>query len=531
MAATERTLLIQRDDKHAAPAPERAPAPAAEAKRALWISGEAAVRRYLRGFVPLRYLASLRPSAEVRRRGGLAVVRAVAVPLLWDLLAGLTVGVLLIPQAMAYAKLASLPPVYGLYTAALTPWFYALFGTCAQLSIGPTATIALLLAEAINKQDVFTVEDTVAVAVQLCFFCGIFLTAMSVLRLGRVANFLSYPVISGYTSGVTITIFASQLVDFLGIPSPPAGSPTATYYKVYWACKNVPETNLVTLALSVVASIILLICLFFKKIPRWIPGPVVVLLLGEVAGVCISVYDDYGGVKLVGTIPAGLPKFALPQFGVGDTYTLLVSAATITIVACADTIALGKNMSMKHSTTKIVDTNQDLLALGTGELFGAFFGCHPSSSSFPRTGVADAIGAKSPLNSAITASLLAVTLLFLCPVFQFLPNAILASMVVVSVIPMFDYEAVCWYCAQSSRLSCVVGCGERASWNCACGSSRASRSSCSALLPVFYWALARLSHCSSTRAPTYLCPHCQRQVRVEGACRNFHLKVPGQTPS
>jgi SulP family sulfate permease len=349
-----------------------------------------------------------------------------------DLSAGLTVGVMLIPQGMAYAMLAGLQPIHGLYAVTVPLVLYALFGTSRQLAVGPVAMVSLLTAAGIGALKPETPEAYLALALTLAFMVGAIQFLMGIFRLGFLVNFLSHPVISGFTSAAAIIIGLSQLKHLLGIKIP---NSEHAHEIVIAAAQHIGETNLVSLGIGILAIFVIK---FSKKLHKALPGALVAVVLGILAVTAFGLARE-GGIKTVGEVPSGLPGLSLPLFDMGAWQSLLSVALTISLVGFMESFAVAKAIQSKHKDYQ-VSANQELIGLGIANFGAAFFQGMPVTGGFSRTAVNDQAGAKSGLASLISAALIVLTLLFLTPLFHNLPNAVLAAVILVAVAGLIDYK-------------------------------------------------------------------------------------------
>lgn len=348
-----------------------------------------------------------------------------------DLIAGLTVGVMLIPQGMAYAMIAGLPPIYGLYASTLPLVIYALLGTSRQLAVGPVAMVSLLTAAGIGTMAAGGTELYIELAIALAAMVGIIQLLLGVFRLGFLVNFLSHPVISGFTSAAAIIIGLSQLGNFLGIRIP---RDYMVHEKLISAIQQIGAINWATFAIGIAGVIIIKGA---KKIHPSLPGPLLAVVVGVLAVWGLGLSEQ--GVKVVGAVPEGLPAFGLPSFSMDNLSGLIPIALAISLVSFMESIAVAKAMQARHRNYKL-DPNQELIALGTANIGGALFQSYPVTGGFSRTAVNDQAGAKTGLASIISAGLIVLTLLFLTPLFYHLPNAILAAVIMVAVFGLVDYQ-------------------------------------------------------------------------------------------
>ncbi len=350
-----------------------------------------------------------------------------------DLSAGLTVGVMLIPQGMAYAMIAGLPPIYGLYASTIPLIIYAVFGTSRQLAVGPVAMVSLLTAAGIGAMAGGGSETYIALAIALALFVGIIQFSLGVFRLGFLVNFLSHPVISGFTSAAALIIGLSQLKHLLGVD---LARSHHVHEIVIQAVERFGEVNWITLAVGL-AGIGLIV--FVKRVNKAIPGPLLAVVFGILAVWGLGLTEQ--GVKIVGEVPKGLPSFGVPTFSWDQAQALIPIALTISLVSFMESIAVAKAIQAKHKNYKVIP-NQELVSLGLANIGGAFFQSYPTTGGFSRTAVNDQAGAKTGMASIISAVLIILTLLFLTPLFYYLPKAILASVIMVAVFGLIDFKEV-----------------------------------------------------------------------------------------
>lgn len=348
-----------------------------------------------------------------------------------DVYAGLTVGIMLIPQGMAYALIAGLPPVYGLYASIVPQIIYAIFGTSRQLSVAPVAMDSLLVAAGVSVLATEGTDAYIGFAILLAFFMGLFQLLLGVFRMGFITNLLSKPVISGFTSAAALIIGLNQLKYLIGVDIEKSNK----IYEVLWnAIENVGQTHLLTLLIGVVGiTVIVLIRRYNKRIP------------GSLLAVVFGILIVYGfnlhleGVSIVESIPEGLPPFELPNFDLGKWSELIPLALTISVVAFMEAYSVAKAIETKRKDYKVI-ANQELIGLGAANLIGSLFQSYPVTGGFSRSAVNDQAGANTPLSSIISAALIALTLLFLTPLFYYLPTAILASVIMVAVYGLIDFR-------------------------------------------------------------------------------------------
>ena len=348
-----------------------------------------------------------------------------------DLSAGLTVGVMLIPQGIAYAMIAGLPPIYGLYTAMTPQVIYAIFGTSRQLSVGPTAMDSLIVAAGITSIATVGPDNYIAAAIMLAFLMGLMQLAFGVFKLGFLVNFLSKPVISGFTSAAAIIIGLNQLKHIFGIEIPRSNQAHSLLYDTGIAINS---TNLITLCLGI-GTILTIIIL--KKYLKKIPAALTAVILGIL--IVKFFHLDLYGVTIIRDIPTGLPTPSIPDFTQNYFKDLLPLALTLSLIAFMEAISQAKAIEDKHNDYK-VDANQELIALGLSNIVGSIFKSYPSTGGFSRTAVNDQSGAKTGMSFIIAAGVVALTLLFLTPLFYYLPKAVLGGIIIVAVMGLINIK-------------------------------------------------------------------------------------------
>jgi len=347
-----------------------------------------------------------------------------------DLSAGAIVAVMLVPQGMAYAMLAGLPPVMGLYASTLPLIAYALFGSSRQLAVGPVAMMSLLIFAGVSPLTDPGSEEYIRLVLILSLMVGTIQFAMGLFRMGFFINFFSHAVISGFTSAAAIVICLSQLSHLLGIKLSVQHSIVPLLAE---ATQRVGETNLIALTIGGVSIVVQLF--LRKKVPRF-PAPLLV-----VAGSTLLVYAlrlDRWGVPIIGNVPKGLPTFSLPAFSFESLRLLFPSALTILFVGFMESISVAKTIAAREKYK--IDSNQELKGLGLSNIVASFFSAYPVTGGFSRTAVNYEAGARTGLASVISAALIILVLYFFTPLFHYLPKCVLASVVMVAVIGLIDVK-------------------------------------------------------------------------------------------
>lgn len=355
-----------------------------------------------------------------------------------DLLAGLTVAVMLVPQGMAYGLLAGLPPIYGLYAGIVPLLLYAFFGTSRQLSVGPVALVSLLVLTGVSE---FAEPGTplfVSLAISTALIAGIIQIILGSFRLGFLINFLSHPVLSGFISAAAFIIGLSQLRNLLGVNVPRSNR----IHEVIGSLLNhLDEIHFPTMWIGLGGMAFIFI---LKKINKAIPGALIAVFGGILIVWHFQLYDQ--GVAIVGEVPQGLPAFGVPQLNAEIIRQMMPLALTICLISFIESLAIAKTLEAQHKSYRVVP-NQELLALGITKIGGAFFQSFPTTGSFTRSAINNDAGAKTGVSSVVAAIIISLTLLFLTPLFYYLPKALLGSIIMVAVIGMINYKeaAALWY--------------------------------------------------------------------------------------
>ncbi|XP_074558582.1 sulfate transporter 4.1, chloroplastic-like [Curcuma longa] len=352
-----------------------------------------------------------------------------------DLMAGITVGVMLVPQSMSYAKLASLNPIYGLYGGFVPVFVYAIFGSSRQLAVGPVALTSLLVSNVltpiVDPSDKLYTE----LAILMSLMVGIFECLMGLLRLGWLIRFVNHSVISGFTTASAIVIALSQLKYFLG-------------YSIVRSSKIIPLVKSIIAGAGnfswppfVMGSIFLAILLVMKHLGKSrkkfrilrAAGPLTPVILGTVF---VKIFHP-NSISVVGDIPQGLPKFSIPT-GFENVKSLIPTALLITGVAILESVGIAKALAAKNGYE--LDSNQELFGLGVANICGSFFSSYPSTGSFSRSAVNNESGAQTGLSGIVMGIIMSCALLFMTPLFTDIPQCALAAIVISAVMGLVDYE-------------------------------------------------------------------------------------------
>ena len=361
-----------------------------------------------------------------------------------DLVAAVIVTIMLIPQSLAYALLAGLPPEMGLYASMLPIVLYAVFGTSRALAVGPVAVVSLLTVATVSKIAVPGTSEYIVAAITLAFLSGLILLALGLLRLGFLANFLSHPVIAGFITASGLIIAASQLKHILGIE---AHGHTLTDL-IGSLAHNLSHINWITAVIGVTATGFLfwvrkglLPLLLEFGISQRLAG--IVAKAGPVAAIVATTLIVWGfdlaasGVKVVGDVPKGLPPLTLPSFSMDMWSSLIASAILISIIGFVESVSVAQTLAAKKRQR--IDPDQELIGLGAANLGASFTGGFPVTGGFSRSVVNYDAGADTPAAGAYTAIGLLAASLFLTPLIFHLPKATLAATIIVAVLSLVDF--------------------------------------------------------------------------------------------
>jgi len=364
-----------------------------------------------------------------------------------DSMASVIVAIMLIPQALALALIAGLPPQAGLYASIFGLSAYALFGTSNSLSVGPVAVLSLMTAAALAKLGLDDPGQLVAAALTLAFLSGVFLLMLGLLRLGFMANFLSHPVISAFITASALIIGLSQLQHLLGISS----SGQNVVELLISLTRSIDEINWPTLALGITSTVVIIWCRTGLK--SWLrnrgyngrlvtsisrSGPIFIALLSGL--LCYALRLDQHGVELLGYVPARLPGFTVPDFSAELIRNLFWSAILLSIIGFVESVSVAQTLSAKRREK--IDLDQELVGLGAANIATSFSGGFPVCGGFSRSVVNFDAGAATPASGFFTAILIALVALLFTPLLFWLPKVALAAIILVAVYPLLDFSTL-----------------------------------------------------------------------------------------
>ncbi len=365
-----------------------------------------------------------------------------------DFIASIIVAIMLIPQSMAYAMLAGLPPIIGLYASILPLVLYTIFGTSRTLAVGPVAVISLMTAAAINEAGYNELQDQITAAIMLATMSGIFLILLGIFRFGFIANLLSHPVITAFITASAVLIAISQLKHILGIDI------GAAHLKeiIMQLYAGFQEINYMTLLLGFSGCIFLFwVRTSLKPLLQktsWNDhlidaivktGPVFAIILSILAVYQFNLTESQN-VKIVGKLATGFPPFAIPHFNWEMAEKLLPSAIILSLVGFVESVSVAQSLASKKRQR--IKPNQELIALGAANIASGFSGGYPVTGGFARSVVNFDAGAVTPLAGGMTAILIAIITLFFTPLFYYLPQAILAATIIIAVLSLVDFKSL-----------------------------------------------------------------------------------------
>ncbi len=366
-----------------------------------------------------------------------------------DIIAGITVALVLIPQSMAYASLAGLPAYYGLYASFLPGMIAAIFGSSRQLATGPVAVVSLLTASALEPIAAGSPEAYLTYAVVLAIFVGVFQFMLGLLQLGVLVNFLSHPVVIGFTNAAAIIIATSQISKLFGVTVEKAEHHYETVWRVIEAAFD--HSHMPTLAMGVLAlAILILLKKFMPKVPNVLVAVAVTTLLAW-----YFKFEEMGGA-VVGSIPEGLPGLVIPDAQWSEVSGLISTAIAIALIGFMEAISIAKAMAAR--TQQKLDPNQELVGQGISNVVSGLFQGYAVSGSFSRSAVNINAGAVTGFSSVVTGLVVGITLLWLTPLLYHLPQATLAAVIVMAVVNLVKIEPIkyAWKVQQQDGVVAIV---------------------------------------------------------------------------
>ena len=364
-----------------------------------------------------------------------------------DLMAGLTNAVVVLPQGVAFALIAGLPPEYGLYTAIVTPVIAGLFGSSWHLISGPTTAISIVVFSTVSGFAEPGTPEYVRIALTLTLLAGAYQLAFGLARLGTLVNFVSHSVVVGFTAGAAILIATSQFKHVLGVPVARGESFLVTWWEIL---RQVPDTNFYVLAVAAVTLAVALIIRRWR--PRW-PGMLVAMVVGALLSVALSGPDH--GVSLVGKLPAHLPPPSVPDLSWTTLRDLAPKALAVALLGLIEAVSIGRAIATRSGQR--IDGNQEFMGQGLSNVVGSFFSAYAGSGSFTRSGINFTAGAQTPLSAVFAAVSLALILLLVAPLTAYLPIAAMGGIILLVAYNLIDFHHIQAIMRASTAEATVMG--------------------------------------------------------------------------
>ena len=349
-----------------------------------------------------------------------------------DLIAGLTGAVIVLPQGVAFAIIAGLPPQYGLYTAMITPIVAALFGSSRHLISGPTTAISIVVFSSISGHAQPGTPEFVSLALTLTFLAGVYQFAFGLARMGMVVNFVSHTVVVGFTAGAAILIATSQMKNVLGISVQRGESFIHTWMNLW---DGIGSFNIYVFAVAITT---LVLAIGIKRIKPRFPNLLLALIVGGVVSYLID--GAANGVSVVGEIPAQLPPFSSPTFSFAAIKMLAPEAFAVALLGLIEAVSISRSIAAKSHQR--IDSNQEFVGQGLSNIVGSFFSSYAGSGSFTRSGVNYASGAKTPISAIFAAVILMVVVLLVAPLTAYLPLAAMGGVILVVALNLIDIKQI-----------------------------------------------------------------------------------------
>ncbi len=363
-----------------------------------------------------------------------------------DFIAGLTGAVIVLPQGVAFAMIAGMPPIYGLYTAMVTPIIAALFGSSYHLISGPTTAISIVVFSSISPHAAPTTEDFVQLTLILTFIAGIIQFALGLSRMGTLVNFVSHSVVIGFTAGAALLIATSQVKHIFGLEVARGLSFQETWMTILHELGN---TNLYILLIALAT---LLIAILIKKIAPRLPNLLLAMIMGSLLSILIE--GESRGVTLVGKLPSYLPPFSIPNITFESIQMLAPNAFAIALLGLIEAVAIARSIAAK--TGQRIDGNQEFIGQGLSNIIGSMFSSYAGSGSFTRSGVNYQAGAKTPLAAIFAALILMASLLFIAPLTAWLPIPAMGGIILLVAYNLIDFHHIRQVFVASKREAIVL---------------------------------------------------------------------------
>jgi SulP family sulfate permease len=349
-----------------------------------------------------------------------------------DFMAGLTGAIIVLPQGVAFAMIAGLPPEYGLYTAIVVPLIAALFGSSLHLISGPTTAISIVIFSSLSPIAAPGSEDFIRLAITVTFLAGIFQLIFGLARMGILVNFVSHSVIIGFTAGAAILIVSTQLRHVMGIGVPASDSLLTDWTNII---KEIGHIN--PYALAVAAGTLACAVIFKIYRPRW-PGLLFAMVVGSLIGVFLDAQSH--GIRLMESLPDHLPPLSMPDFSFDTIRELAPKAFPVALIGLIEALSIAR--SIATNSRQLIDGNQEFVGQGLSNICGSFFSCYAGSGSFTRSGINYHAGAMTPLSAVFSAIFLALILLLVAPLTEYLPIPAMGGVILLVAFNLINFHHI-----------------------------------------------------------------------------------------
>jgi len=349
-----------------------------------------------------------------------------------DLIAGFTGAVIVLPQGVAFAAIAGLPPEYGLYTAMITPIIAALFGSSRHLISGPTTAISIVLFSTVSNYAQPGSPEFISLVLTVTFLAGVYQLAFGLARLGSLVNFVSHTVIIGFTAGAAILIVTSQVKHVLGVAVPRGESFLHTWGNIFSQLGSLNEH------VFFIATVTLIVAVMMKRnLPKW-PNLLIGLIVGSVLALMFNAQE--AGIELVGQIPAHLPPLSLPDFSLATIKQLAPEAFAVALLGLIEAVSISRSVAAKSNQR--IDSSQEFVGQGLSNIVGSFFSSYAGSGSFTRSGINYAAGAETPVSAIFAAVMLMLIVLLIAPLTAYLPVAAMGGVILIVAYNLIDFRHI-----------------------------------------------------------------------------------------
>jgi SulP family sulfate permease len=363
-----------------------------------------------------------------------------------DLLAGITGAIVVLPQGVAFAMIAGLPPIYGLYTAMVTPIIAALFGSSWHLISGPTTAISIVVFASASGYAEPGSAEYIQIVLTITLLAGLFQLALGLARMGTLVNFVSHSVVTGFTAGAALLIAVNQLKHALGMQIPRGLSFYETLIQIG---RNTAEVNPYAISVAVITLITAII--IKKFLPAW-PNLLVGMIVGSIVAMLLGAEEN--SIPLVESLPSNLPPFAVPEVSLDSFRALSPNAFAIALLGLIEAVAIGRAIASKSHQQ--IDGNQEFVGQGMSNIVGSFFSCYAGSGSFTRSGINYQAGARTPMAAIVAAIILALILMLVAPLASYLPIAAMGGVILLVAYNLIDFHYIKQILKASKREAVVM---------------------------------------------------------------------------